>query len=172
MIYKDIEQYKLLHRQKSDYGASGHIYVKEIFNFIKQTKPKTILDFGCGKESLKKTLNRLNINVDGYDPAIPNKNAIPSDQYDMIVTTDVMEHLHEDELESLFEDILKFQPKYMFHAISTRLAINKLPDGTNAHKTVKSEEWWKQKFIYNFFQFDIVSFSKNKTAIFEMIYKN
>lgn len=143
--YKDTQLYKDLHKQDMSYGATGSRYVPRILEHIQQYKPKNILDFGCGKGQLKIGLAKHNINIDEYDPAISGKNQIPKNQYDLIITTDVLEHLYEEEISSICEEFVALQPKTMFHVICTRPAGNLLPDGTNAHKTVKKIQWWTDK---------------------------
>ena len=145
-MYRDIDLYKTLHIQNSSYGSTANQYTKYIADFIKYTEVKSVLDFGCGKGSLKKDLKqKYNLEIDEYDPAIESKNIIPKTQYELIITTDVLEHLYEDEINMFFKDILTLNPYYMFHAICTRKADNNLPDGTNAHKTIKPRARWIQK---------------------------
>lgn len=143
--FKDVELYKQLHSQNSHYGGTGSRYVKRIVSHIEQYKPDSILDFGCGKGKLAVELSKLGLNVDEYDPAIEGKEQIPQRHYDMIITTDVLEHLHEEEISTICEEFVAIKPKTMFHVICTRLADNLLPDGSNAHKTVKPIEWWNDK---------------------------
>lgn len=145
-MYKDIEQYRILHQNNSRYGDTANQYITYIVEYINKKQPKTIIDFGCGKGALKRVLkNKYSIQIDEYDPAIPEKHIIGKTQYDLLITTDVLEHLYEDEIETFFKEILKLEPKYMFHAICTRKADNVLPNGTNAHKTIKSKNWWIEK---------------------------
>ena len=47
--YEYINQYEILHKSKDDYGASSLRYLPEVKLFIEYLKPKTILDYGCGK---------------------------------------------------------------------------------------------------------------------------
>ena len=143
--YKDIELYKKLHIQNSNYGDTGPKYLERIVTHIQKYKPDSILDFGCGKGGLAKELLKFGLNVDQYDPAIAGKENIPQKHYAMIITTDVLEHLYEDEIQTICNDFLSLSPSTMFHAICTRPASNLLPDGSNAHKTVKPIEWWEDK---------------------------
>lgn len=146
MKYKDLRLYKDLHLKSPIYGTSGSAYADAVFKYIKKTNSKSILDFGCGKGHLSLNLKKLGFDIDEYDPAIEGKNKIKKKQYDLIITTDVLEHLHEDEVEYIIKDFIKLKPKHMFHAISTRPAAQILSDGTNAHKTIKSGSWWADVF--------------------------
>ena len=160
--YRDIQLYKQLHKQKHNYGGSGHFYFEQIKEFIKHIKPNSILDFGSGKGSLGKLLMKDNIKIDEYDPAIEGKEIPPRKNYDMLISTDVLEHLYEDELDLLFQDMLSFESKYMYHVVSNRAAYNKLPDGSNAHKTVKDSNWWLEKMKTYFQQYKVYTISFNK----------
>ena len=142
--YKDLHLYKELH-QKRSYGDTGSGYANDINAFISETKSSDVLDFGSGAGSLKKSLAKLGVFIDEFDPCVSGKNIIPKTQYDLIVTTDVLEHIYEDELANLFDEILSLTPKFMYHGISTRPATIMLPDGSNAHKTIQSANWWYNK---------------------------
>jgi len=155
--YADIELYKQLHSQNSHYGDTGSRYVKRIVSHIEQYKSDSVLDFGCGKGKLAVELSKLGLRIDEYDPAIEGKEKIPQKHYDMIITTDVLEHLYEDEIQIICSDFLSLSPLTMFHVICTRLADNLLPDGSNAHKTVKPIEWWDEKLkSYTGFKTEII----------------
>ena len=143
--YRDMHLYEKIHKKDSRYGNTGGSYVKNILNHVNKYSPKSILDFGCGKGKLKTGLAKHEVDIDEYDPAIPNKKKIPKEQYDLIITTDVLEHIYEDEIPTICKEFISLQPETMFHAICTRKAHKKLPDGTNAHKTVRDIQWWAKK---------------------------
>lgn len=142
-MYKDIELYKTKHLTDESYGNTGYLYADTINDYLSHYKDiKTVLDFGCGKGTLKKALLSNNCEIDEYDPAIKGKEKIPKKVYDLIITTDVLEHLHNDELSWACQEFLDMSPKYMLHFISTVPAVQLLPDGTNAHKTIHNADWW------------------------------
>lgn len=143
--YKDLDLYKQLHQQRS-YGDTGSVYTDDIKSFIDDTAASSVLDFGAGIGTLKNSLhNKYSFNIDEFDPCVPGKEVIPKDEYEMVITTDLLEHLFEEEIDNLFEEMLVLKPKFMYHAISTRTATILLPDGSNCHKTVKDAEWWLNK---------------------------
>jgi len=160
--YADIELYKKLHKKKSEYGNTGSRYTKRIIDHIQQYKPESVLDFGCGKGSLAAELSKLGLRVDEYDPAIEGKEQIQQKHYDMIITTDVLEHLYEDEIQIICSDFLSLSPLTMFHVICNRPATHLLPDGSNAHKTVKPIEWWDDKLKnYTGFKTEVIKNPKD-----------
>lgn len=66
-------------------------------------------------------------------------------EFDIITAFEVLEHLKEDQIESLFSNI------ELHSSINTRLifSISQSDDfinGVNLHQTVKKEEWWIAKF--------------------------
>lgn len=143
--YKDLELYKQLHQTRS-YGDTGSTYANDVSSFIKYTNAKTILDFGSGTGSLKKALSNVyQIEIDEFDPCVLGKNKIPQSQYDLIITTDLLEHLYKEEIDNLFDEMMSLTPQFMYHGISTRPARILLPDGTNCHKTVENANWWIDK---------------------------
>lgn len=143
--YKDIELYKQLHQMRS-YGDTGSAYARDVSSFIQYTMAKTVLDFGSGTGSLKKTLKDIyQIEIDEFDPCVPGKDKIPQSQYDLIITTDLLEHLHKEEINNIFDEMMSLNPTFMYHAISTRIARILLPDGSNCHKTVENADWWIKK---------------------------
>jgi len=114
--------------------------------FIKEIKPKSILDFGCGKGNLIVTLkeNYPDIEVFGYDPANPQyANDVPC--VDMVVSTDVLEHVEPEFINDTIE-MLSLKGKYHYHLISCAPAKLVLPDGRNAHLIQEGPDWWKPRF--------------------------
>jgi hypothetical protein len=85
-----------------------------------------------------------------FDPAIPEYASFPQGKYDFLICTDVFEHIPEfggenkaePILENVIEQILDLCPN-PFLNISTRLAMQRLPDGQNAHCTLKSPQVWQ-----------------------------
>ena len=67
---------------------------------------------------------------------------MPEENFDGIYSTDVMEHIPEEVIPSVFDWIFSHAEKFVFLGISTELAIAILPNGENAHCTIKSIEWW------------------------------
>lgn len=162
--YKDLHLYKELHQHNNKYGNTGHIYAVFIKKYLqKYSNIATILDFGCGKGTLKQ---ELKLDIDEYDPAIPGKETIPKNTYDLIITTDVLEHLYITEIPTICEEFLLLRPKRMLHFINTAEAKQILPDGTNAHKTIKNGTWWKNMLLQcTKYQIDIIYQSQYTVAL-------
>lgn len=147
MKTRDLHLYKQLHIKDGHYGSTPAHHFDKISNFIHERRPRSILDFGCGKGTLQTLITQKHpeVVVHSYDPAITDRETIPMTQYDMVITTDVLEHLYEDEIPGIFLEMLSLDPASMYHIICHRLAHAILPDGTNAHKTVQTPQWWADK---------------------------
>ena len=144
---KYIEQYRQYHSNPNIYpGNSFENGYHHITGLIQDTKTKTVLDYGCGKAT-QYTERQLHlpwaIGMPAlYDPAVPEFEKLPEQNFDGIYSTDVMEHIPEEVIPSVFDWIFSHAEKFVFLGISTELAIAILPNGENAHCTIKSIEWW------------------------------
>lgn len=97
-----------------------------------------ILDYGCGKGKLR---------IDGikrYDPGIPEFDHDP-EPAELIVCTDVLEHIEPECLENVLSHIEGLMLKAGYFTIGILPAHKKLPDGRNAHLLVMPAEWWLVK---------------------------
>ena len=145
----NIEQYKEYHTNKNVYPGNsfgnGYIHITDL---IRDTKSKTLLDYGCGKalQYFDKKLHRpWGTGIPTlYDPAVTSYNRLPKENFDGIFSTDVMEHIPEEYIPSVFNYIFSHAQKFVFLGISTRLANTILPNGQNAHCTVKPIQWWSE----------------------------
>lgn len=144
-----------LHEAPEGFGGSGWKQHARIVEFGKKLGIETMLDYGCGEGSLRRYL-RSEVSVPWkiaeYDPAIPKKAKLPK-AADLVVCTDVLEHVEPEKLESVLGHIFLLTRKGAFLAIATRPANKLLPDGRNAHLIVQPMEWWVDKlsaFAWNF----------------------
>lgn len=131
-------QLETLHSMQS-WGADGEKHANTVKQLIDQTSPATILDYGCGENRLAEALKP--IRVSGYDPGIPERAKMPK-PCDLVVCTDVLEHVEPDRVESVIDHIFRLTGKTAYLVISTKLANAVLPDGRNAHLTVQPAERW------------------------------
>lgn len=137
-----IEQYKQIHEHKT-YGVTGG----NLFEHVKVMDAKSILDYGCGRSKL---IDYFNVEVaDRYDPAIKEFSEKPTRQYDLVLCTDVMEHIEEEFVDWVLKD-LAYLGKRVFFAISLTKACEILPNGMNAHVTIKEGFWWTDKILEHF----------------------
>lgn len=146
-----LDQYKLMHEDPDRYpGDSLQIHANAIYKLISETGSKSLLDYGCGK-GYQYTKKNLHVHHFGgimpalYDPAVETHNVLPEGKFDGVISTDVMEHIPEQELDDALRQIYSKADKFVYLGICTVLAQAILPNGENAHCTVKPVEWWINK---------------------------
>lgn len=141
--YRDyIAAYQEMHSTRH-YGSSAtELHRNTAAEVVKAIKPKSILDYGCGRSDLAahfwldgaRTIER-------YDPAIPALKRMPDGQFDLIFCCDVMEHIPLASVERVLTEIAS-KGKRVFFTISLKLARAKLPDGRNSHVTILTKDEW------------------------------
>jgi hypothetical protein len=105
-IFKSSEHYQPLEVQRSRYDlhendeeSDGYrAYFQRFVDFVSPYAGdvRTALDFGCGRSTLlSNILNSMNIECDYYDPIYHPDRLDHSKKYDLIVSTEVFEHLHQ-----------------------------------------------------------------------------
>ena len=137
-----LETQKQLH-QNPNYGEASLVmapFVKKIFedsNFI------SISDYGAGKKNLEKKLLDLglkNFDYYPYDPVFPEYG--PPKKADIVCCIDVLEHIEEEYLTNVLDELKKITMKVGFFTIATKPAGKFLKDGRNAHLIQKPASWW------------------------------
>lgn len=131
-----------MHAQRP-WGTTGHSYIDEFLPLVRKLRCKTVLDYGCGHETVKRGLGQRasDLEVFGYDPAIAEVSALP-DPADFVVCTDVMEHVEEQYVADVIGHIHSLAIRGVYFSIGLVPAKRSLPDGTNAHITLMPSSWW------------------------------
>jgi trans-aconitate methyltransferase len=140
-----VQQLSQLHDEKASFGdAKG---LKAIEKWIKEFKPQSIIDYGCGKGGVVLALkeNYSSIDTIGYDPGMVDFNVKPTKKFDMLISTDVLEHIEPVFLDAVLKEMNQYFTKNAFLIIATSPAKKFLPDGRNAHLIVETPGWWKHK---------------------------
>jgi 2-polyprenyl-3-methyl-5-hydroxy-6-metoxy-1,4-benzoquinol methylase len=136
---KLVAQYRQIHNLKK-YGASGPCRLRWLRPVLKEMKPRSVLDYGCGQSDL---VNQLGAKQTfRYDPAIAGIDILPDVKVDLVTCTDVLEHVPEENLRDTLLEI-KGCGASVYLAISCRKAREILPNGENAHCTVMPYVAWK-----------------------------
>jgi len=147
---KLIEQYKLLHNTRK-YGDSSIKLLEDILPIVLKLKPRTILDYGCGQSKLIDKLKyNKNVKIYKYDPAIGKYNKLIEGKVDLVINTDVLEHIPEKSLSKTIGKI-KSKSENIIFCISCVKANIYLPNGINCHITIKPKKWWI-KFLKKHFK--------------------
>lgn len=137
------------------YGVSGHMYAGQAAilagQIIKKYGNTTMLDYGCGQRTLEAIMPPIEgLKIFNYDPCIEGLDSTP-EPADIVVCTDVLEHVEPDCLENVLDDLKRVTMKVAIIAVSTRLANKSYCDGQNAHKIVQDQGWWRPKIKKRFF---------------------
>lgn len=143
------DEYRALNsrqHENPDFGTTGHLYHDYVVSLIQQYQSRDILDYGCGKRTLEKSLG---FNISNYDPSIPNLRKSPK-PHDILVSTDVLEHVEPKCLSHVLDDMKRVCKKAAFLSVATGAAINILEDGRNAHLIQQPLEWWLPKIWARF----------------------
>jgi hypothetical protein len=144
-------------KQKRFSGYSIKPYVQEIAGLVHTHYPDRLLDYGSGKGYQYLAL-RVHEKWGGllpvcYDPGVRQLSIKPEGKFDGIICTDVLEHIEEQDLDGVLDDIFGFLAEgnsefrsFVFLAIACRPAKHKrLPDGRDVHVTIKPPKWWDAK---------------------------
>lgn len=143
------EQYRQMHAAGHFPGNSTAKWLPHLKALAEKHKPKSVLDYGCGK-GLQWTRDKLHEQIGIpmptlYDPGVPefSSNEMLVDIYDLVICTDVMEHLEGYQIKYAFKRMAYSSGSAAFIAITCRPAKKLLPDGRNCHLTIKPPMWWR-----------------------------
>lgn len=148
-----IDQYKTLHTNEEMYaGNSTTIHKDFIGQYIDTLDCQTILDFGCGKGNQyhKQKIHETHfrgIMPTLYDPAVEEYSTLPEGTFDAVISTDVLEHIEEDNIDDVLELLYSKANKFVYHGIANFPAAVTLSDGRNAHVIQKPIDWWIDKIL-------------------------
>lgn len=144
-----IDYYGSVHSSRV-YGTSSVKYVRFLRPQIRLLNPKSILDYGCGQSRFLESL-ALDPTPDllRYDPAIPDYATPPSKAAELLVNIDVLEHIDEADLDSVLSQMRSLCEEAII-VVDTSPAKHTLPDGRNAHVTLRTHDWWRERIEHHF----------------------
>ena len=142
--YKNLQE--KFHTDRPDYGVSGQKYSEHVQGMAKQLKTRDILDYGCGKATLQKSLP---FPIQNYDPFMPeySKRPVPAT---LVVCTDVLEHIEPASLREVLIDLQQLTLQALFLQVALQPAKKVLPDGRNAHICLQPSHWWLDQLLQHF----------------------
>jgi hypothetical protein len=141
-----------LHHENLGYGVGGAKHADTVRKLCERLKTQSVLDYGCGKGYLGK---ELPFPIWEYDPAVPGKQETPRPA-DIVVCTDVLEHIEPEKLMFVLDDIKRCVKKVGYFTIHTGPAQKTLPDGRNTHLIQKKADWWREA-LSEFFEVGKIS---------------
>ena len=127
---------------------------------IARTGARRILDYGSGKAALygrpvaENGVRRWASiqeywgieTLHCYDPAYAPFSTLPGGRFDGVVCTDVMEHCPEEDLGWIVAEMFSYAGRFVFANIACYPAVKTLPNGENAHCTVRPAGYWRSLF--------------------------
>lgn len=142
-------------------GQSLVPQAERIKRLIMITGTESILDYGSGKgrqyelRDFKSTDGKHWSGIQSYwgvghircyDPCYVPLSDLPNGDYDGVISTDVLEHCPEMDIPWIVAEIFSFARKFVFVSVASYPARKRLPNGENAHCTIKSAAWWRELF--------------------------
>lgn len=120
---------------------------------VKEHDVKSMLDFGCGRGDAYRSPHKLHHQiglpraaVTLYDPAFRPSSKLPTGKYDLVVCSDVLEHVPEGEVDEFVARLFSYAKKAVWASVCCRPAKKTFPDGRNLHVTVQPFDWWMERF--------------------------
>lgn len=156
------------------YGCNSARHLTRVTDALELVGGTTVLDYGCGKGGLVREIQSrpsLGIDIQGYDPAIPEFSDPPRPA-DLVISTDVLEHIEPELLRNVLTEINSMAGKAIIYLIALRLDSTKLlPDGTNPHKIVKPWTWWVERLVtvHKGFSIEVLDRKKDHHVVFRLI---
>lgn len=143
-----IELYREQHANAQFRGLTLLRYKHSLGNVLATYQCKTVLDYGSGKgEAWQDWQGEFGLrHVECYDPAVPALAILPPGPFDGVICCDVLEHLVEDDVPNVIEDLFSRARRLVWASVCCRPAKKCFPDGTNMHVTVRPLDWWQDLF--------------------------
>lgn len=137
-----------LHEKAPHYGSSaGFVHAKAIRALLNELETRDILDYGCGKCTLREALSPIPVKC--FDPCILQFSARPMPA-DIVACIEVLEHIEPGYLDAMLDDLKRLTKRALFATVATGPSTKLLADGRNAHLIQKPEEWWLEKISARF----------------------
>ena len=160
-LHADGEKFLGLSPESTYPGVSVLPHLARIKKLIQETGARTLLDYGCGK-GIQYEIAPVRVAGEGvhdsvidyweldevccYDPCYTRFNRLPEGRFDGVISTDVLEHCPEEDLPWIVGEIFGYARRFVFAAVASYPAKSRLPNGENAHCTIRPLEWWRETF--------------------------
>jgi hypothetical protein len=131
-------------------GASLAPQAHHVKRLVGETGARSILDYGSGKGAQYRDNTIQDYwgveRIACYDPAYEPFRQPPQGRFDGVICTDVLEHCPEDDLPWIVAELFAHATKFVFASVACHPAVKRLPNGENAHCTVKPPPYWDELF--------------------------
>lgn len=144
-----VKEQARLHAEPRGYGGKGSKWAPAVAGLVAQFDAYSVLDYGAGRGTLAAALKALvpaSVRISEHDPAVPRIAAHPTFA-DLVVTTDVLEHVEPKRLDIVLAHLKWLARKAVFAVIATRPSNKTLSDGRNAHLIIEQDAWWVERLV-------------------------
>ena len=156
------EYQEVLLRMRKTYiwGTTGGKYAGDSIVKLLQEHPEieTILDYGCGEGSLKKWVEDSDIKDKKwtlYDPGFEEFKSPPKGKFDLVITTDVLEHVEEIMLNKVLDNLRELTGRFLYNEIACYYTGNNFTDGPfigqDLHINMKAPDVWARRLQHREF---------------------
>ena len=141
-------------------GKSLLRHISTVAQLARHVGARTVLDYGAGKAKLYRETD-LELpdgrivpsvreywgveEIRPYDPGVKEFATRPTCTFDGLVSTDVLEHIPEEDIDWVLEECFAFATRFVFMNIASYPAEKVLPNGWNAHVTIQPVDWWRAR---------------------------
>lgn len=151
LLTPEYKQQLQLKHATSPWGGGGWTWIPDVARLIVKHKLRSpsVLEYGSGRRTFARTMEWAmpHVRVYEYDPGVPELDRLPDSdlQFDLVLCTDVMEHVEEQFVVPTLNRLFHYTRHAAIFNIACNPAKSLLPDGRNAHITVKPSAWWRER---------------------------
>lgn len=160
-----LAEQKRLHADPRGYGGRGDKWVNVVGCLISDRGCTSVLDYGCGQGTLYRAMKGHvidGIQWRNYDPAQEAWNHLPVKPYDLVVCTDVLEHIEPEKITAVVRHLRSLTRVELFTVISLVETAKTLSDGRQAHILLQDENWWTHMMQSEGFERTAIEFPNPK----------
>jgi 2-polyprenyl-3-methyl-5-hydroxy-6-metoxy-1,4-benzoquinol methylase len=160
--------------QKVVFDGGGIMMIYDELDYeIDRRGAANILDFGCGTsvhwhmdvpirgkrtQSATEYFGKKLRGFYRYDPAHPEYHIKPTGKFDIIMCTEVLEHIPMEEMHDILTEMASYlvEDGIVILTIPKGLSSNSFPDGQNTHTTLMSTKEWHDLLDQYFKQYTLL----------------
>ena len=157
-MHAEGEQFLKIPPEQTFPGLSLPSQAGRIKRLVAATGATNILDYGSGKgmqydlRGIKTEDGKVYETIQDYwdvdfiqcyDPSFTPFSKLPTGKFDGVISTDVLEHCPEEDLQWIIGEIFSYADRFVFANVACYPAKKRLPTGENAHCTIQPPDWWQ-----------------------------
>jgi hypothetical protein len=157
-MHAEGEQFLKIPPEQTFPGLSLPSQAGRIKRLVAATGAANILDYGSGKgmqydlRGIKTEDGKIYETIQDYwdvdfiqcyDPSFTPFSKLPTGKFDGVISTDVLEHCPEEDLQWIIGEIFSYADMFVFANVACYPAKKRLPTGENAHCTIQPPDWWQ-----------------------------